>query len=94
MFTPENLTAEVRSINVQDVVTFLQLIRRLVKSGTIEEQELVGIGALRARLIASVEAACSVNYDVAFAKSFLAQPPGASSARVQDPINSLLNKTL
>lgn len=94
MFTPEGLSKELGSITVQDGVSLLQLVRRLVKAGVIEEQELAGIGALRSRLTASIEAACGINYDVAFAQSFLAQPPQANGGRPHDPINSLLNKTL
>ena len=94
MFTSDNLGKELRDINVQDGVSLLQLIRRLVRSGVIEELELTGVGALRSRLTASVEAACGVNYDVAFAQSLLAQSPQANGGRPNDPINSLLNKAL
>ena len=69
MFTQEHLTMELKGMAVQDALTMMQLIRRLVKSGVMEDIELAPVTEVRTKLVRLVQEATGVNYDVAFAQA-------------------------
>lgn len=69
MFTKEQSKLELKGIEVQDGLAVLQIIRRLVKSGVMEDVELAPITILRSRLIKQIQEATGVNYDVAVAQA-------------------------
>ena len=65
MFNQDNITRNLASLIVQDGVVLLQLVRRLIKSGVMEEQELWAVLVVRAKLVSAIQTATGVNYDVA-----------------------------
>ncbi len=84
MFTQDHLKLDLSGLYVQDAVVVLQLIRRLVKSGVMEEHELPTVCAIRAKLVGAIELASGVNYDVAVAQAQLVTagpPPPAAGAK-------------
>lgn len=80
MFTQEHLTVELKGMAVQDALTMMQLIRRLVKSGVMEDIELAPVTEVRTKLVRLVQEATGVNYDVAFAQAMQMGPAAAAAA--------------
>jgi hypothetical protein len=80
MFTKEHMTVDLTGLSVQDGLTMLQLIRRLVKSGVMEDLELAPVTEIRTRLVRNIQAATGVNYDVAFAQAMQMGPGAAAMA--------------
>lgn len=78
MFTQEHMKQEVQ-VSVQDVLTMMQLIRRLVKSGVMEDMELAPVTEVRTKLVQLLQDQTGVNYDVAFAQA-MQMGPGAAAA--------------
>lgn len=78
MFTKEHLTLDLHGLTVQDALTMLQVIRRLVKSGVMEDLELAPVTDIRTKLVRHVQTATGVNYDVAFAQA-MQMGPGAAA---------------
>lgn len=81
VFTQEHMTMELKGVSVQDALTMMQLIRRLVKSGVMEDLELAPVSEVRTRLVKLLQDATSVNYDVAFAQAMQMGPAAAASAK-------------
>jgi hypothetical protein len=69
MFTKEQSKLALKGIEVQDGLAVLQIIRRLVRSGVMEDVELAPLTILRSRLIKQIQEATGVNYDVAVAQA-------------------------
>lgn len=69
MFTQDHMKVTINDVTVQDALTMLQLIRRFLKSGVMEDLELAPVSELRGKLVKAVEGATNVNYDVAFAQA-------------------------
>jgi hypothetical protein len=63
MFTNDQYQSEISGLVVQDAVVAMQLIRRFVKSGQLEDIELFPMALLRGKLVSAVQAATGVNYD-------------------------------
>ncbi len=80
MFTKEHMQLDLKGLSVQDGLTVLQLIRRLVKSGVMEDLELTPITEIRTKLVKQIQAVTSVNYDVAFAQAMQMGPAAAAMA--------------
>ncbi len=80
MFTKEHMSVDLASLSVQDGLTMLQVIRRLVKSGVMEDLELAPVTEIRTRLVKNIQAATGVNYDVAFAQAMQMGPGAAAMA--------------
>ena len=80
MFTQEHMTMELKGMSVQDALTMMQLIRRLVKSGVMEDLELAPVAEVRTNLVRVLQDTTSVNYDVAFAQAMQMGPAAASAA--------------
>ena len=80
MFTQEHMTMELKGISVQDALTMMQLIRRLVKSGVMEDVELAPVTEVRTKLVRLLQDTTSVNYDVAFARAMQMGPAAAAAA--------------
>ena len=80
MFTQEHMTMELKGICVQDALTMMQLIRRLVKSGVMEDVELAPVAEVRTKLVGLLQDTTSVNYDVAFPQAMQMGPAAASAA--------------
>ena len=80
MFTKEHMGIELQGLNVQDALTMLQLIRRLVKSGVMEDLELTPVTEIRTKLVKQIQSATHVNYDVAFAQAMQMGPAAAAMA--------------
>ena len=92
MLTQDHLKLDVSGLCVQDAVVMLQLIRRLVKSGVMEEHELPTLSATRAKLVSAVELASGVNYDVAVAQAQLVTgAPPAAPAVPKDFLSTVPN---
>lgn len=80
MFTQEHMTMELKGVSVQDALTMMQLIRRLVKSGVMEDLELAPVSEVRTRLVKLLQDTTNVNYDVAFAQAMQMGPAAAAAA--------------
>ena len=80
MFTKEHMTVDLTGLTVQDGLTMLQLIRRLVKSGVMEDLELTPVTEIRTKLVKQIQSATGVNYDVAFAQAMQMGPGAAAMA--------------
>lgn len=63
MFKPADYELPLEGLNVRDAVIALQMIQRFVKSGCLDERELLPMGALRGSLVRSIEQATGINYD-------------------------------
>lgn len=87
MFTKEHMSVDLAGLNVQDGLTILQLIRRLVKSGVMEDIELAPLTDIRTKLVRHIQGATGVNYDVAFAQA-MQMGPGGALANAQPPGNA------
>lgn len=85
MFTKEHLPAEIKGLNAQDVLTMLQVIRRLVKSGVMEDLELAPVTELRTKLVRQLQETTGVNYDVAFAQAMQLGPAAAAMQQQAQP---------
>lgn len=68
MFTKEQTRMELKGIEVQDALALLQIIRRLVKSGAVEDIELAPLAGLRSKLIGKIQEATGVNHDQVMAQ--------------------------
>ena len=80
MFTKEHMNVDLAGLSVQDGLTMLQLIRRLVKSGVMEDLELAPVTDIRIKLVKHIQAATGSNYDVAFAQAMQMGPGAAAMA--------------
>ncbi len=80
MFTKEHMGVELTGLTVQDGLTMLQLIRRLVKSGVMEYFYLTAITEIITHLVKNVQAVTGVNYDIAFAQAMQMGPGAAAMA--------------
>jgi hypothetical protein len=74
MFTKEHMNVDLTGLSVQDGLTMLQVIRRLVKSGVMEDLELAPVTEIRTKLVKNIQTATGVNYDVAFAQAMQMGP--------------------
>ena len=83
MFTKEHLNMQMKGLEVQDALTLLQVIRRLVKSGVMEDLELTPVSEIRSKLVKIVQDTTGVNYDVAFAQAMQMGPAAAAAAANQ-----------
>lgn len=77
MFTEEHMGMKLDAVSVEDALTLLQIIRRLVKSGVMEDLELAPVSGVRSRLVRMVQDKTGVNYDVAFAQAMQMGPSAA-----------------
>lgn len=68
MFTKEQIKMELKGLEVQDGLALLQIMRRLVKSGAMEDIELAPLAGLRSKLLARIQEATGVNYDAVVAQ--------------------------
>jgi hypothetical protein len=82
MFTKEHMNVDLAGLSVQDGLTMLQVIRRLVKSGVMEDLELAPVTEIRTKLVKNIQTATGVNYDVAFAQA-MQMGPAAMAAGAQ-----------
>ena len=73
MLNEEQQATEVKGINAADVVVLLQIIQRLVGAGAIQDQELAVVGTARNNLVAALQEATGVNFDMARAAQVRAQ---------------------
>jgi hypothetical protein len=80
MFTKDHMQLDLKGLSVQDGLTVLQLIRRLVKSGVMEDLELAPITEIRTKLVKQIQVVTNVNYDVAFAQAMQMGPAAAALA--------------
>ena len=80
MFTKEHMNVDLTGLSVQDGLTMLQVIRRLVKSGVMEDLELAPVTDIRTKLVKHIQSATGVNYDVAFAQAMQMGPGAAAMA--------------
>jgi hypothetical protein len=64
-FRKEHLKLELKGLRVADGLAMLQIIRRLVKSGAVEDYELASLALLRAKVTKAVQSETGVNYDEA-----------------------------
>ncbi len=83
MFTQEHMSKELHGLKVQEALTLLQVIRRLVKSGVMEDLELAPVSEIRTRLVRLIQESTGVNYDVAFAQAMQMGPAAAAAAAQQ-----------
>ena len=81
MFTKEHMRLEIKGLEVQDALALLQVIRRLVKSGVIEDIELAAITLIRSKLVKQIQNATGVNYDRVIAEATQMRAPRAPAAR-------------
>jgi hypothetical protein len=82
-FRKEHLKLELKGLRVADGLAILQIIRRLVKSGALEDYELGPIAMMRDRLIKRIQDETGVHYDAALldaAKGARAQPRGRAAS--------------
>ena len=82
MFTKEHMNVDLTGLSVQDGLTMLQVIRRLVKSGVMEDLELAPVTEIRTKLVKNIQSATGVNYDVAFAQAMQMGPAAMAAAGV------------
>ncbi len=64
-FRKEHLKLELKCLRVADGLAMLQIIRRLVKSGALEDYELASLALLRTKLLRAIREETGVNYDEA-----------------------------
>lgn len=64
-FRKEHLKLELKGLRVADGLALLQIIRRLVKSGALEDYELASLALLRTKLMKAIQDETGVNYDEA-----------------------------
>jgi hypothetical protein len=62
-FRKEHLKLELKGLRVADGLAMLQIIRRLVKSGAVEDYELASLALVRAKLTKTILSETGVNYD-------------------------------
>jgi hypothetical protein len=62
-FRKEHLKLELKGLRVADGLAMLQIIRRLVKSGAVEDYELTSLTLLRTKMIKGLYEATGVSYD-------------------------------
>lgn len=63
MFTQEQAKADLTGLTVQEAVIALQVIKRVIKTGALEETELGTVAVLRMKLIEAIRAATGIHYD-------------------------------
>ena len=60
----ENQTSTpLNGLVVQDALMVIQVIRRIVKSGILEDQELLPLGILRQKITTAIKQTTGVDYD-------------------------------
>jgi hypothetical protein len=74
------MNVDLAGLSVQDGLTMLQVIRRLVKSGVMEDLELAPVTEIRTKLVKNIQTATGVNYDVAFAQAMQMGPAAMAAA--------------
>ena len=85
MFTKEHMNVDLTGLSVQDGLTMLQVIRRLVKSGVMEDLELAPVTEIRTKLVKNIQSATGVNYDVAFAQAMQMGPAAMAAGAAANP---------
>lgn len=65
MLDEKQQAAQVEGITAADIIICLQIIQRLVATGSIQDQELAAVGAARNNLVEGLEKATGVNFDMA-----------------------------
>ena len=85
MFTQEHVKLALTGLTVQDGLTILQIVRRLVKSGVMEDLELAPVTEIRTKLVQLIQEVSGVNYDVAFAQAMQMGPQAAAAAAALTP---------
>jgi hypothetical protein len=88
MFTQEHVKLALTGLTVQDGLTILQIVRRLVKSGVMEDLELAPVTEIRTKLVQQIQDVSGVNYDVAFAQAMQMGPQAAAAAAALTPPKS------
>ena len=83
MFTKEHMKVEIKGLEVQDALALLQVIRRLVKSGVIEDIELAAITLIRSKLVKQIQNAAGVNDDRVIAQATQLRPARAGSKLIR-----------
>jgi len=83
MFKQEHMRLELEGLSIQDAMTIMQLIRRLVKSGVMEDLELAPVTELRTKVVKLIEGATGVNYDLAIAQAMQGGPAAAAAANAK-----------
>lgn len=86
MFTKEHMNVDLAGLSVQDGLTMLQVIRRLVKSGVMEDLELAPVTEIRTKLVKNIQSATGVNYDVAFAQAMQMGPAAMAAGAAASPV--------
>lgn len=81
MLSAEQQTAEVGGLTGADIVIALQIIQRLVSTGNIRDEELATVGTARNNLVAALQNATGVNYDMARAAQQRALQEAQAKAR-------------
>jgi hypothetical protein len=65
-FRKEHLKLELKGLRVADGLAMLQIIRRLVKAGAVEDYELASLALVRAKLVKAIHEETGVGYDEVF----------------------------
>lgn len=91
MFTKEHMNVDLTGLSVQDGLTMLQVIRRLVKSGVMEDLELAPVTEIRSKLVKNIQTATGVNYDVAFAQAMQMGPAAMAAGAAATPAAASAN---
>ena len=91
MFTKEHMNVDLTGLSVQDGLTMLQVIRRLVKSGVMEDLELAPVTDIRSKLVKNIQTATGVNYDVAFAQAMQMGPAAMAAGAAATPAGAAAN---
>lgn len=91
MFTKEHMNVDLTGLSVQDGLTMLQVIRRLVKSGVMEDLELAPVTEIRSKLVKNIQTATGVNYDVAFAQAMQMGPAAMAAGAAATPAAAAAN---
>ena len=61
--TPAQANADLPGLNVNDATVCMDIIRRLIKSGALDDTEITHVAVLRQRLKVSISAAIGIDYD-------------------------------
>lgn len=81
MLDEKQQATEVKGVVAGDVVVMLQIVQRLVGAGAIQDQELQAVGEVRNHLVAAMQDATGVNFDMARAAQVRAQQEAQARAR-------------
>lgn len=78
-FAKDHLALNINGLQVADAIALLQLIRRLVKVGAMEDYELASLAMLRSKLAKAIQDATGVNYDAATIQNGRKPGPGKNA---------------